>query len=348
MNQTVERSGPLGRMWMAGLFLATVPALAQQLIIKPVCGPKGTTVSMTGSGWPEPEPVCHYNFLFDGTSFAAQQGDGLYGPPNRSSPIPAAATVGDHIIKVELRQDSNNALLACRQDTFKVVTATQDPFNGGKNVVPGGAPAYGAGNIAITFDPTNSCSVPQCTAIRAIQAIQQTAKLQNGTTRNLTFTEQGFGPANVYSDASITAAGWTIDSGSGSQPYYSPTFAGNPGEQSATPKAAQLIDRPRRGAFPADANITDIILNFETNFFCDAGAGRGTWLGNATWTWSKSRASLATDSYGTVTASPGSVGAQPSAAFTAALALYDKNNNYTFPTIAPKQLPPGSGGQTCN
>ena len=345
MNETAARSG---RLLFASLTLASVPALAQQLIIKPVCGPKGTTVSMTGSGWPEPQPVCHYNFLFDGTAFAAQQPDGLYGPPNRSSAIPTTAAVGDHIIKVELRQDSNNVLLACRQDTFKVVTSTMDPFNGGKNVVPGGAPEYGGGNIVITFDPTNSCSVPQCTAIRAIQAIQQTAKLANGTIRNLTFTEQGFGPANVYNDANITAAGWTIDSGSGAQPYYSPTFAGNSGEQSSTPKAAKLIDRPSRGSFPADANITDIILNFETNFFCDAGAGRGTWLGNATWTWSKSKASLATDSYGSVTASAGSVGAQPNPAFQAALALYNKTYNYTFPTIAPKQLPPGSGGQACN
>ena len=65
----------------------TLPAYSQQIFIKPVCGLKGSNTSITGSGWAEPAPVCHYNFLFDGTAFAPRQPDGLFGPPNRTGTI---------------------------------------------------------------------------------------------------------------------------------------------------------------------------------------------------------------------------------------------------------------------
>jgi len=336
---------------IAGLLLGLIcmvglggPAFTQSLFIKPACGPKGTSVSMTGSGWAEPQPLCHYNFFFDGATFAPQQPNGLYGPPNSTGTVPATATLGDHTIRVELRIDSTDQLQGCRQDTFKVVTSTQDPFNGGQNVKPGGAPAYGAGNIVIDFDPTNSCAVSKCTAIRAIQAVQQLAYKGGVKIRNATFSEFGLTPPDVFNDANITPAGWTIDSNS-KQPYYTGGYAGHSGEQSSTPKVSELIDRPSQdpSTFPAD--IDELVLNFETNFFCDEGEDRGQFFGQATWSWHKTKASPGP--YGAITAHSNGSAAQPSPAFFEALNLYDKTYSYLFPTIAPKQLPPGQGGQAC-
>src|SRR5262245_50685118 len=231
---------------------------SQQLFIKPICGKPGSTVSITGSGWAEPEPVCHYNFLFDGAAFAPPQPDGLFGPPNRTTTIPANASVGDHKIRVELRIDSNNELRQCVEDTFRVVAATSDPFDSGKNVKPGGKPQYGPGNIVIDFDPTGACAVSKCTALRAIQAIQQTGKKADGTIRDLTYTEQNT-PGNdadicsLATGCAAASAGWTIDTAT-PQPYYSPPGAGHSGEQSTTPKVSELTDRPGRDAtgFPSD------------------------------------------------------------------------------------------------
>src|SRR5262245_14333757 len=86
-------------------------ALSQNLTVKPICGVAGSTISITGSGWAEPQPPCDYHFYFDGTEFAPSQPDGLFGPPNRSATIPAGATVGDHFIKTELRITATNQLL---------------------------------------------------------------------------------------------------------------------------------------------------------------------------------------------------------------------------------------------
>ena len=328
------------------------PAFGQILNINPTCGPTGTVVKMTGSGWEEPQPICHYNFLFDGATFAPQQPDGLYGPPNGSGTVPASAALGNHTIKVELRLDSDNSLLQCRQDTFKVVTSSSDPFDGGNNVNPGGAPTYGAGNIKVTFNPTNACKVTPCTDITMIQVMQQLGVHADGSTVILNYSQQNL-PASgpKFNDADITAAGWAVDSAAAS-PYYSAAYAGTDGNQSKSQTSAVLIDRVTNALanFPADATITSVTINFEDNFFCAAGENRGEFLGMATWTWTKTRASATGPGgnvFGTVTAHSAGNQNQPSQAALDALSLFNKNHSFMFPTIAPKQLPPGQGGQSC-
>ena len=339
---------------MMSLVTAIAPrqVRAETLIINPTCGPTGTSVSMTGSGWAEPEPTCRYLFLFDGTSFAPDQEDGLYGPPNSSGTVPGGAALGNHTIRVELRDDTDNHLEGCRMDTFKVVTMSQDPFNGGANVAPGGAAAYGAGNIAVTFNPANACKVTPCSNIVPIQTIQQIGTLAGpvGGTRTLNYTEQGFGPT-VWSihDNDITGAGWSIDGISATSPYYTSGGAGNNGNQSAMPMSAQLIDRPSNGPANYPAGIIAVTFNFEDNFFCAAGENRGEWLGMATWTWTQTLAGAATSTAGTVSMHSTGNQNQPSQTFLDALNLYNTNHGVTmFPTIVPRQLPPGLGGQPCN
>ncbi len=193
------------------------PVDAEQLYIKPVCGPPGTAVSMTGSGWPEPQPVCHYVFLFDGAPFAPNQPDGLFGPPNRTGTVPGGAAKGDHTIRVELRQDSNNNLLGCRLDTFKVVDSTNDPFDGGNNVNPGGAPEYGQGNIKVTFNPSNACKVTKCSQITMIQVLQLLGQKADKSTTMLKYSDLQL-PASgpKFNDVDVTPAGFAVDTAAAS------------------------------------------------------------------------------------------------------------------------------------
>ncbi len=105
--------------------------------------------------------------------------------------------------------------------------------------------------------------------------------------------------------------------------------------------------------FLTDATIVNLVFNFEDNFFCAAGENRGEFLGMATWTWEKTRASAMAPGdtgAGTITMhSPGNQN-QPTnpGTFFDALNLFNKNHSFPFPTIAPKQLPPGQGGQPCS
>jgi len=321
------------------------------MIINPTCGPAGTSVSITGSGWPEPNPVCYYDFLFNGAPFAPNQPDGLFGPPNATGTVPGGTANGTYKIKTELRLTSDNSLLACRQDTFKVVTMTMDPFNGGANVNPGGGNVFGfgAGNIAVTFNPANVCKVTPCTSIVPIQAIQQIGTLTAGGTRILKWKEQGFDPYPVK-DGDVTPAGWSIDTNSQTTPYYTDSgFAGNDGNQGAMPNSATLGDfvNNNTAAYPPD--ISAVTFNFEDNFFCASGENRGEWLGMATWTWTQTKVQAAASTTGTVSMHSNGNQNQPSQPFFDALSLYLKNHPQPpFPTIAPKQLPPGQGGQPCS
>jgi len=337
-----------------GISSFALPAFSQQVFIQPTCGKAGASASITGSGWAEPAPVCHYNFLFDGTAFAPQQPDGLFGPPNRVGTVPGNASAGNHTIKVELRVDSNNQLLQCRQDTFKVVTVDSDPFDGGKNVNPGGAPAAGQGNIKITFNPANACKVTACSQITMIQVLQMLGMHADGSTVVLKNTDLHFTKRPGFDDADVTPspAGFAVDSADPSSPYYSAAYDGTDGQQSATPMSGVLIDAPSLPLdnFPDDTTITTVVYNFEDDFFCASGDNRGEFLGMDTWTWQKTRVSATGsggNSLGVVTAHSSGNQNQPSQAFFDALSLFDKNHGFLFPTIAPKQLPPGQGGQAC-
>src|SRR5437867_1496276 len=93
-----------------GVALFSTPASAQTLTVNPVCGVAGSSVTITGSGWAEPQPVCDYFFFFDGKALLDASGapvvqpDGLFGRPNRTATIPADATPGEeHTICVEIR-----------------------------------------------------------------------------------------------------------------------------------------------------------------------------------------------------------------------------------------------------
>lgn len=363
MNSTTHNSEPsVGRLHLGagcslfalamilGCVLMGRPASAETLIINPTCGPTGTSVSMTGSGWAEPNPPCFYDFLFDGASFAPNQPDGLFGPPNATGTVPMAATKGKHTIKVELRDSADMHLEGCRQDTFTVVDSTMDPFNMGMNVKlndPAAVMKYGgSGFITIDFDPTNVCDVTKCTKIVAIQMIQTVGTKADNSTRNLNFTERGI-PRN---NNDITGAGWAVDT-SGASPYYQAGGAGHNGNQSDMPMISELIDRPRQSAASFPADITKITKNFETDYFCAEGENRGEFLGMVTWTWEKTLASAqgaGGTSDGVVTLHSNGNRNQPTTAFNDAVNLFDTNHMFLFPTIAPKQLPPGQGGQSCD
>jgi hypothetical protein len=227
---------------------------------------------------------------------------------------------------------------------------TMDPFNGGRNVNPGGAAAYGAGNIAVTFNPSGVCSVTPCTNIVPIQVIQQigTVAAPVGGTRVLDWTEQGFTNYPVHNN-DITAAGWSVDTLSATSPYYTPAGAGNNGNQGAMPMSAQLIDRPTNSPNAYPTGIIAVTFNFQDNFLCAAGENRGEWLGGATWTWTQTLSGAMTSNTGAISMHSNGNLDLPSQTFLDALNLYNTNHGVTnFPTIVPKQLPPGQGGQPCS
>jgi hypothetical protein len=322
------------------------------MIINPTCGKAGSSVSITGSGWQEEQPLCHYNFLFDGGAIAPSQEDSSFGPPNANGTIPGGAASGPHMIKLELRDDETDRLIQCLQDTFTVVTTmSQDPFNMGMNVKindPAAVAKYGgSGFITIDFDPTNVCDVTKCSSIAAIQIIQTIGKMADNSTRNLNFTERGI-PRN---NNDITAAGWAVDTSGVMNPYYQTVGAGHTGNQSDMPMISELIDRPRQDAASFPAGIIEITKNFETDYFCAAGENRGEFLGQVTWTWDKTLASAQGPGGtpdGVVTMHSNGNRNQPSTVFNEAANLFDMNHMFLLPTIAPRQLPPGQGGHSCN
>jgi hypothetical protein len=393
MNGTIKKSEHLaGCLWprvtfalsVAAIWLATAAsqARAQTMIINPTCGLANSSVSITGSGWQEEAPLCHYNFLFDGAAIAAPQEDSSFGPPNATGTIPEGAANGPHTIRLELRDDDTNRLIQCLQDTFTVVTGSADPFNGGDNIVlsPGASCHLNiGGEISVTFNPAGVCSVTPCTSIVPVQAIQQigTFAAPVGGTGPLNYSEQNFidptrctgastpapcctgrgtGNANCtpwsITDGDITAANWSIDSISSINPYYTDGGAcGVNGNQSPPPppSSARLEDQPTDGPANYPTGVIAVTFNFEDNFFCAAGENRGQWLGGNTWTWTQtiSQATAANHFAGAVSAhSSGALG-QPSQTFLDALTLYNTNHGFTLPTVPSPQLQPGTGGNPC-
>jgi hypothetical protein len=239
--------------------------------------------------------------------------------------------------------NSDNSVVQCRQRTFRVVAAASDPWNGGSNITPNYA---GNGALISKFDPTNVCDVTDCTQIVPVQIIQQTGQDASGTSRNLTFAEQGFGNAAAL-QKDVTAAGWTIDYvGMPADPYYmypAPGLSRN-GMQGDMPVASSHGDRPQRppGSFPAD--IATIVLNFEVDYFCAAGENKGEYLGQFFWTWTKTKASATNDNpFGTVT-NTAPTRNQPTQALTDALALWAKNHGFSIPSGKPNN----STGDPCS
>ena len=109
-------AGALGVLLVVSGALAST-AWGQVLVVEPACGVAGANVRVLGSGWAEPVPPCEYLFLFDGTEFAPRQPDGLFGPPDTTTTIPAGAMPGDHPVKVELRLSSDGSLLPLAEAT---------------------------------------------------------------------------------------------------------------------------------------------------------------------------------------------------------------------------------------
>jgi hypothetical protein len=370
MNEMIKESGTSARLpwpritfalFVATMWLATVAkqARAQTIIINPICGAAGSSVSITGSGWQEEAPLCHYNFLFDGAAIAAPQEDSSFGPPNATGTVPSGATNGPHTIKIELRDDDTNRLIQCMQNNFTVVTGSADPWNGGANVTTGSR-----GVINDIFNPTNVCSVTDCTLIAPIQAIQLTGHVAGsgtpGTTQTLTYTQLPFANGALIQPDQTPPTdafpGWAID-------YVYPAVAGKPfypfanlqhnhfGVQGSTPVPAGHFDQPGAtlGAFPA--NIDTLTFNFEVNYLCAAGENRGEWVGQYFWTWIENKANASTLDQKRGAASitggptqPPPNGPGPTGAFMGALNLFEKNHGWPFPI----GIANNPAGEPCN
>ncbi len=326
-----------GSILLVAVLCATT-ASSQILTLAPQCGIAGTTVvQVTGSGWAEPQPICEYLFYFDGAEVAARQPDGLYGPPNSSFTIPAGAAIGCHIVKVELRLTSGGQLLQCRQDTIRVVAAQANPWT-----VTLGADSS---SIHIEFDPTNVCDIGACDAIYFVQTRMCSGTRNDGTTRRVTYTEQGWAHAASI-DSDFTAAGIAIDRIYGKPvPYYGqPGGASVVGKSGKRPKVATMDDQPSRpdDAYPAAADtIVRLTISFEVDVFCGSGAGQGTWMGRLTWSWTRAKGA-AGGGLGKITTGTGTRD-QPTQNLLDALNLWDTRHNFNLPMPGP----PGRGGQQC-
>ena len=319
--------------WVACLHSAAPGGWAQVLVRAPGCGIPGSTVRITGSGWAEPVPVCEYLFKFDNTEFASRQPDGLFGPPDTTTTVPAGAVAGEHDIKVELRLIEGGTLLQCRKVPFKVVAAIKDPWAGGI--------ATSGGGITVNFDPKDVCDVEPCKKIVMIQVKRPLGEKADGTTRPLTHTEQGFRNAAAL-DSDLTASGYSVDYIHGeADPYYNGDDAADSvqqGFQNGMPKKSIIKDTPGRsdGAYPA--GIVKIILEFEVGVFCAEGQSKGQLFGTMTWEWERAKGGTATAT------SLSSSRSAPSANFTAALNKWNTNHGFTLPTSGT----PTTGGQPCN
>jgi hypothetical protein len=326
--------------------IASIPAFAQSMSFSPTCGPAGTNVCVTGSGWAEPEPVCYYRFYFNGAVAAPDQPDGLFGPPHQNITVPAVAP-GDYPIQVDLRLSSDNSLLQTKQSgdtffdfnfpffhtipSFKVVSANADPWT---------PPPPAGSTINITFDPKNVCDVSPCSKIVFIQVRQPTGVKADNTTRSLSFAEQGFSNAATL-DADVIN-GRLVDYivGEG-DPYYNgddTSDIGVQGIQNSTTVAATMNDTPKRSdsAYPAD--IVKIRLNFEVAAFCAAGDDKGKYFGRLFWTWERAKGAAGfTGTISGVTTDR----LAPTAGFIDAVNKWNTNHGFTtkFPMPVASQCP---------
>ena len=321
-----------------------VIASGQVLTLIPNCGPAGAQVCISGSGWAEPLPYCHYAFYFDGTTVAPNQADGLYGPPHTFFTVPAAAA-GNHDVHVELRLESTTALLQEQDAPFLVVTPnTADSAT---------TSSAGGSSIALTYTPANPSCQSSCKQILWIQVVQRFARVTGQTDAQAMITS-----ATDWSslpDAAKKALDETpapnrarVDRIWGrSYPYYGVDNTGIPamgqqnngmtitvGATGVPPTADSMLDAPNTPAssFPttlggAAVSIDKAILRFESAPFCIAGDNIGTYLGHVvTWEFHQ----LATQVSGTVMNVAVTSG-QPSAKYTAAVAQWITGN------------PPGTG-----
>jgi hypothetical protein len=315
---------PLWRIGV-GVSLLVTAVCAQTVTLIPTCGKPGDKVCISGSGWAEPNPLCRYIFTMDGASLAADQQDGLYGPPATNGTVPALPD-GNHTVLVQLVLDDASSTLVQQQTSpFKVLSAQQNPWT----------TASGAGGtMNITFDPTNVCAVGPCTKIVFVQVIQQLGVKADGTTTNLTFAQQGF--ANAATLDKDVVNGQTVDYLVGeADPYYNGDDAsdiGTQGAQGATPKAATMNDTPNRTDASYPAGIVSIRLQFEVDAFCAAGASAGQYYGRLLWTWERAKGAAGTK--GTISGISTDQN-QPSAGATAALNLWATNHGFTVPAAQP-------------
>jgi hypothetical protein len=319
---------------------------AQKMIFSPTCGLAGAKVCVSGSGWAEPQPVCHYRFFFNSVKSAPDQPDGLFGPPHSNITVPAVAP-GNYPIQVDLRLDSDDSILQTKKSgdsffdftfpffhtipNFKVVAAVSDPWTP--------VPAAGS-TINITFNPANVCDVTPCSKIVFIQVIQQLGVKADGTTRTLTFAEQGFKNAATL-DADVVN-GSTVDYLVGeTDPYYNGDDAsdiGTQGVQNGTPKSATTNDTPKRKDTAYPAGIVTIRLKFEVAAFCASGDDMGKYLGRFFWTWERAKGAagvLGTTSGISVDRQ------QPSPGFLDAVSKWNTNHGFSgkFPPMPPNPCP---------
>jgi hypothetical protein len=349
----------------AALWLAITSARgeAQVLTVNPTCGAVGSTFSIGGSGWAEPNPLCHYTFTLGGESAAPDQPDGLYGPPHSTGTVPNLAP-GSYEMQTQLLLEDGTEL-QCVETPFEVVSATADPFDGGTNIQVSGT------SINITFDPTGVCAVTDCTQIVSMQVLNNIGTQKNGTTRDLSYADLNWDALTTKDgatdkDNATTSAGYLVDFLTGeNQPYYNSSYkgttSGQEGMQGAMPKPSMMGDGPRITApgfptNPADpndpTNIISITKNFEDNFFCAQGDNVGEWLGNVQWNYTQTLANAQAGIQGTTTLVSEGTG-QPSANFLAAVNQWGQNpypggSPNPHPFSLPSPTPPTVGGTPCD
>jgi len=298
-------------------------APAQTVTLNPTCGKVGTKVCLTGSGWAEPLPICHYTFAFDGAKVAPDQPDGLYGPPLTSFLVPAA-TDGAHPVLVQLRLDSPDTLLQQKSVNFTVQSTSPDPLKNTKT--PGG------NEIDFNFDPTNVCDVSPCTKLLFIQVDRRIRIKTDNTEVSQPDSAWGFDAAG---DKDLVAGNYIVDRIIGKKvPYY---HDGNGfGFNTPTNQAATSSDAPTQsdGSFPA--GFKAVRLEFETAIFCASGDDQGKYFGRILWKWEKTKGGG--DGTSTIISTDR---AQPSANFTLALNKWIANPDHPFtvPAVKPPACP---------
>ena len=335
---------------LAKFIVLSLPACGQILTLIPNCGPAGTKVCVTGSGWAEPLPVCRYTFAFEGTTVAPDQPDGLFGPPRTAFNVPAAAD-GDHPVRVQLRLNSPDNLLQEKTELFRVTT------NAASSATTDTTGTYaGRAAIKITFTPGTPMK-PPCKKIVFVQTIRRFARKTGDTDAQAKITKASDWtclPDRANKDTVETTDRRRVDQvWAVTNPYY---FA-----QGTTPDcdagfhrtgclcrpkpsiAAQMLDAPDTpgSCYPTiDGVATDkAILRFEVNVFCAegepfGGTSEGEYLGKTiTWEHHQLKNQAGTIQNAAVANSA------PSADFLAAVAKWITAKGFALPQPKPSPCP---------
>ena len=340
-------------------FYWSVLAIAQQtLVFRPLCGKAASNVCVTGSGWAEPAPPCHYRFYFDGTQATSDQPDGLFGPPAKSFTVPAGAANGDHKIKVDLRFDSNDQLVQPPRESgdgkapkvpfFKVVDNSADPFKP--------SPFNTANRFDIAFDPTDVCEIGTCTEIGLIQVGQVIGTKADGTTQPLKMSDSDkLWPAAVAAEydtnsvtvkdamGNITGIFFLDRYGVRATPYFGGNGAGTghwtKGSNDKTPiVVAKIDDTPSLPNGPKIPGFVKVMYNFETAVFCVSGDDKGRYYGIIKWKY-ESNIFTPGGTTNTSTLISATKGAQPSSNFIAALNAWLANPKHAAFKLPAKAFP---------